>query len=570
MTRPLYLDIKIMTAAVSRATLPHCLLYWEANTPEAVYLTQPANGVVRNYTWRQVADEVKRMAAYLQSLNLPERSSIALLGRNSAHWIMADLAITLAGHVTVPMYPTLNAETAEYILEHCEARLLFLGKMDGKADTWNEIKGSIPATLPVIGMPLSPAFGNIPQWTEIIARTAPLAVPKLPQLSDLATIVYTSGSTGRPKGVMHSFATMISITQGMEAIWNFSNKERMLSYLPLAHVAERAAVETTSLYFGFRIYFSEGLETFQQDLQRAQPTLFFSVPRLWTKFYLGVSEKLPPKKQKILFNLPIVGKAVKKKVLKQLGLDQTRFALTGSAPLPPNIIEWYRNLGLELLDVYGMSENFGYSHSNKPNQARVGYVGSVNPGVHHRLAENGEIEVKSPAQMLGYYKLESNDLTADGYFRTGDRGEIDSQGRLKITGRVKELFKTSKGKYVAPVPIENKLNNHPKVEAVCVMGAGEPQPFALLMLSQDAHNELAKGEIDRQHLTHDFKALLQEVNKTLEDHETLDYVVVVKDVWRVENGYLTPTLKIKRNVLEDRYARHGDEWLKQKQAIIWE
>jgi long-subunit acyl-CoA synthetase (AMP-forming) len=562
-----------MSTANERATQVHCLLHWEKHTPNHVYLTQPCgNGVVKTYTWKQVGDEVRRMAAYLQSLNLPPKSNIGLLGRNSAHWIMADLAIWMAGHVTVPLYPTLNGETFTYILEHSDTALLMVGKMDGKADGWKEIAPVLPEGLPIIGMPLSPKL-NVPQWDDIIAQTAPLANPELPDPDSMATIVYTSGSTGRPKGVMHSFRTMIVIINGMESIWGFSNKERMLSYLPLAHVAERAAVETTSLYFGFQVFFSEGLDTFQQDLQRAQPTIFFSVPRLWTKFYLGVHEKLPAKKQKILFNIPILGSLVKKKVLKQLGMDQVRAALTGSAPLPPNIIAWYRDLGLELLDVYGMSENFAYSHASKPGEMRVGYVGSVNPGVEHRIAENGEVQVKSPGQMLGYYKMPGKmdeEMTHDGYFMTGDRGEIDERGRLKITGRVKELFKTSKGKYVAPVPIENKLNNHPKVEVVCVTGPSEPQPFGLLMLSLDALKELERGEIDRDTLTREFHSLLEEVNSSLEDHEAMDYVVVVKDQWTMENGFLTPTMKIKRNVIEERYMPNAGHWVTRKQKVIWE
>ena len=562
-----------MSTTNERATQVHCLLHWEKATPDNVYLTQPfGNGIVKTYTWKQVGDEVRRMAAYLQSLNLPPKSNIGLLGRNSAHWIMADLAIWMAGHVTVPLYPTLNGETFSYILEHSDTSLLMVGKMDGKADGWKEIQPVLPAGLPIIGMPLSPKM-NAPQWDDIIAKTAPLANPALPDPDSLATIVYTSGSTGRPKGVMHSFRTMIIIINGMESIWGFSNRERMLSYLPLAHVAERAAVETTSLYFGFQVFFSEGLDTFQQDLQRAQPTIFFSVPRLWTKFYLGVHEKLPAKKQKLLFSIPILGNLVKKKVLKQLGMDQVRAALTGSAPLPPNIISWYRELGLELLDVYGMSENFAYSHASKPGEMRVGYVGSVNPGVEHRIAENGEVQVKSPGQMLGYYKMPGKmdeEMTHDGYFMTGDRGEIDERGRLRITGRVKELFKTSKGKYVAPVPIENKLNNHPKVEVVCVTGPSEPQPFGLLMLSLDAVRELEKGEIDKETLTREFHSLLEEVNKSLEDHETLDYVVVVKDQWTMENGFLTPTMKIKRNVIEERYMPNAGHWITRKQKVIWE
>lgn len=561
-----------MSATPDKTDLLNCIEHWERYTPDAVYLTQPyPGGRVVDYTWREVADQARRMAAYLQSLNLPAGSTIGLLGKNSAHWIMADLAIWMAGHVTVPLYPTLNAETAQYIMEHSEARLLFLGKMDGGTDTWNDLRHGLPKDVPMIGMPLSP-LRDIPQWDDLIKQHQPLKNVVHRDVDALTTIVYTSGSTGRPKGVMHSFRSMTAGLHGIKQMWEITPDDRMLSYLPLAHVAERAAVECLSLYFGFRLYFADKLETFQQDLKRARPTLFFSVPRLWTKFYLAINDKLPPRKQRLLFSLPILSRIVKKKILQEMGLDHVRFALTGAAPLPPEIIDWYRTLGLELLEVYGMSENFGNSHASRPGEVRVGYVGHATPGTLCRIADNGELEVKSPSQMLGYYKMPertAEDVTPDGYFRTGDRGEIDAQGRLRITGRVKELFKTSKGKYIAPVPIENKLN-HPKIEVSCVTGPTQPQPFVLLMPSPDAQKELREGAVSRDALTQEFSSLIDQVNATLEDHEKLDYAVIVKEQWTMENGFLTPTMKIKRNVIEERYLPQADSWKKAGSKVVWE
>lgn len=565
-----------MSRYESRETLVHCLMHWATTTPNQVYMTQPnSDGSSYDLTWGQVSEQARRISAYLRSLNLPAGSSVGLLGRNSAHWIVADLGIWMAGYVTVPLYPTLNGETVAYILDHAECKAVIMGKMDGVADGWNDIKNYLPAELPKASLPLAPAFPNTVTYEQLSKDYQPLpeADISLPAADKLATIVYTSGSTGRPKGVMHNFGTMCSVAGALRDTYKIGRHDRMLSYLPLAHVAERAVLETASLYFGFRIYFADGLETFQRDLQRAQPTIFFSVPRLWTKFYLAINEKLPPKKQRILFNLPILSGIIKKKILTQLGLDEVRLAITASAPLPPNIMAWYRNLGLELLDVYGMTENFGYSHGSRPGEVRLGYVGHCNPGVECRIAENGEVQVRSPGQMVGYYKAPdktAEDMTDDGFLKTGDRGEIDSEGRLRITGRVKELFKTSKGKYVAPVPIENKLNNHPKVEVICVTGPSEPQPFALFMLSLDAQNEIKRGELSREQLSGEFAKLLAEVNATLEDHEKLDYVVVVKDQWTIENGFLTPTMKIKRNIVEDKYMPHAEEWLKKRQKVIWE
>ena len=559
-----------MSIAKEKQTSVHCLYYWAEKTPDRPYLTQPfPDGHVEELTWRQAADEVARMAAHLMAMDLPKASNIAILGRNSAHWILSDLAIWSAGHVSVPLYPTLNGETAAYVLEHSEAKLLFLGKMDGTADGWNDIKGHLPGDLPIISLPMSPRQ-DTPQWKEITGRTEP-AKPILPDPDSLATIVYTSGSTGKPKGVMHSFRTMISVADGLQQLFPVSQDERMLSYLPLAHVAERAAVETQSLYYGFHLYFANSLDTFQEDLQRARPTLFFSVPRLWMKFYLAINDKLPPKKQKILFNIPVLNRLVKKKVLKQLGLDHTRAALTGAAPLAPEIIAWYRNLGLELLEVYGMSENFGYSHCNRPGQAKVGTVGVPNPGVEQRIGEGGEVLVKSPGQMLGYFKNEEKtreDVTEDGFLRTGDMGEIDKDGFMRITGRVKDLFKTSKGKYVVPVPIESRFN-HPKVEVVCVAGSNQSQPCALLLLSDEARADIERGG-DRAKLERELAEELDSVNAESEAHEKLAFAVVVKDPWTMENGMLTPTMKIKRNVIEQHYAGKMDDWYKRSGKVIWE
>jgi len=555
----------------NKSTLLHCLLHWEATQTHTVYMTQPfADGRIVDYTWVEVASQVRRMATHLLSLNLPPRSSIALLGKNSAHWVMADLAIWMAGHVTVPLYPALNGDTAGYILEHSEARLLFLGKMDGKSDGWNEIQPVIPANMPIISLPMSPR-ADVPQWDQIIGNTAPRQDIPLPKPEDLATILYTSGSTGRPKGVMHNHAGFVRGADGLNRMLSMSPADRLLSYLPLAHVAERMAIEAGSIYNGSYVFFADKLDTFPADLRRARPTIFFSVPRLWTKFYLGVNQKLPLEKQKKLFAIPLLSRIIKKKILTQLGLQDVRVALTGSAPLPSELIAWYRKLGLELLEVYGMSENLAYSHGCLPGGTRMGWIGPGYEGVESRIDTNGELLVKSPCQMLGYYKMPektAEEMTADGFFRTGDRGEFDEQGRLRITGRVKELFKTSKGKYVAPAPIENKLGSHPVIESSCVTGASQAQPFALIMLSPEAQQtRAAKGD---ETMGRELQVVLDRVNAQLEDHEQLDYLVVVKEPWTVENGFLTPTLKIKRNIIEERYMPQADQWAGLKRSVIWQ
>lgn len=552
-------------------TLLDCLDHWATTQPNKVYFTQPfSTEKTVDYTWGQVADQVNRMAAYLQSLNLPEKTHIGILGKNSAHWIMADLAIWRAGHVSIPLYPTLNAETAEYVLENSDSKMIFIGKMD---ELWRVVEKGIPTSMPTITLPLAPQLAHAKKWDDIVAATAPTQNPVKRSKDEMATMLYTSGSTGKPKGVMISFNAMISALRGTSKVMTFSNTDRMISYLPLAHAAERAILETGSLFYGFHVYFSFGLDSFIQDLQRARPTLFFSVPRLWTKFYNGICGKIPLGVQHIIFRIPILSGLFKKFLLKKLGLSEVRMALSGSAPLAPALMSWYRNLGLDLLEGYAMSENFAYSHCSLPGKVRVGYVGNTYPGVECKISEVGEVLVKSPCNMMGYYKnpeLTAQSYTEDGFLKTGDMGVIDEQGRLKITGRVKELFKTSKGKYIAPVPIENRLNGHELIEAVCVTGPSFPQPFALVMLPLDEHKQVEQNPSEAARVESEMNELLNHVNGQLEAHEKLSCIVVVKDLWTMENGFLTPTMKIKRNVIEENYLPKAEAWLKMKKPVVIE
>jgi len=542
--------------------------HWEKTAPNQLWLTQPiGNGEVQKYTWAQAMNQVRRMAAHLKSLDLEPGSHIALISKNCAHFIFADLAIWMAGHVSVALYPTLNADTIDYILDHSESKLLFVGKLDD----WEEIQKGIPDGMPCIAFPLAPQT-EYESWDSITARTEPLQGNPSRKPEEPAIIVYTSGSTGRPKGVMHNFGAIAASVDGAQEIFHADTKDRMLSYLPLAHVFERFVVEAQGIRTGGQLFFAESLDTFVADLNRAQPTIFISVPRLWLKFQLGVFHKLPPQKLARLLRIPLLNRVIKKKVLTGLGLQHVRIANSGSAPIPPDLIQWYRDLGLELLEGYGMSEDFAYSHVSYPGRGRVGYVGSPMPGVDVKISEDGEILIKSPGNMMCYYKqpeLTAECYTEDGYFRTGDRGERDEEGRLKITGRVKELFKTSKGKYVAPAPIENLLNNSANVEMSCVSGSGHPQPFALILPAEELRPKLSDSNV-RAQIEAELDALLNEVNQEVEPFERLQFLAVVKDPWLIENGFLTPTMKMKRSKLEDAYGPSAGEWYGAGRRVVWE
>ncbi|MEI7051183.1 AMP-binding protein [Pseudomonas koreensis] len=535
----------------------------EARHPRQRFLVQPiGGGQVETLTWADVGHQARCAAHWLRARELPQGSHIALISKNCAHWIIADLAIWMAGHVSVPLYPNLTADSVNQVLTHSESVLAFIGKLDD----WPGMSVGVPADLPTISLPLHPPGEFDFSWDDL-QKSSPIRDDPRPPGEQLATIIYTSGTTGLPKGVMHSFANLGFATTRGTQLFGLNEQDRLLSYLPLCHVAERMFVELASIYTGQTVFFAESLDTFITDLQRARPTAMFGVPRIWTKFQMGVYGKIPAKRLDFLLGLPFIGKRVGHKVLAGLGLDALRVALSGAAPVPQTLLSWYQKLGLDVLEVYGMTESCGYSHICLPGQYKQGWIGKPCPEVEVRIDESGEVLVRSQANMLGYFKepqKTAETLTEDGFLRTGDKGEQDAEGRLRLTGRLKEIFKTSKGKYVAPAPIENRLAVHSRIEQVCVVGDGLSAPLGLCVLST------VNQEEGRASLHSSLEKLLEEVNAVLDKHERLRRLVVVKDSWAVENGFLTPTLKIKRNVIEDTYGARFEEWSARSEAVLWQ
>ena len=535
----------------------------EARHPRQRFLVQPiGGGQVETLTWADVGHQARCAAHWLRSREWPPGSHIALISKNCAHWIIADLAIWMAGHVSVPLYPNLTAESVNQVLTHSESVLAFIGKLDD----WPGMSPGVPAGLTTVSLPLHPPGTFDFNWDDL-QRSSPIQDDPRPAAEQLATIIYTSGTTGLPKGVMHSFANLGFATTRGTQLFGLNENDRLLSYLPLCHVAERMFVELASIYTGQTVFFAESLDTFLADLKRARPTAMFGVPRIWTKFQMGVYSKIPAKRLDLLLGLPFIGRRIGHKVLAGLGLDALRVALSGAAPVPLTLLRWYQKLGLDVLEVYGMTESCGYSHICLPGQYKEGWIGRPCPDVEVRIDESGEVQVRSQANMLGYFKepqKTAETLTEDGFLRTGDKGEQDAEGRLRLTGRLKEIFKTSKGKYVAPAPIENRLAVHSRIEQVCVVGDGLSAPLGLCVLSAVGREEA------RAPLHSSLEKLLEEVNAVLDKHERLRRLVVVKDSWAVENGFLTPTLKIKRNIIEDTYGARFEEWSERSEAVLWQ
>ena len=542
----------------------------ESEQANDLCFTQPfADGSLKEFTWAQVASDARRVAAYLRSLELEPGSRIALMSSNCAYWIMADLAIWLAGHVSVPIYPVLTGNSVKQILDHSGARAMFAGKLDN----WADIQTGVQEHIQIITFPIESSVptGAGKAWSDILTEFDPILDSPTPSLDDLATIIYTSGTTGMPKGVMHTFNNLAIVGTASGDMYSITKNDRKLSYLPLAHVAERAAVEVNQLYYGYQVFFSCSLDTFGEDLRRARPTMFFAVPRIWQKFQQQVLARVPARRLQLLLKLPLISKRMRKKVLSGLGLDNMRVAVSGAAPLSTTLIDWYGSLGIEILEGYGMSENFAFSHATRAGESRVGYVGTPSPGVKCKLSDNSEIMIKTPAATIGYYKepeLTSELFDGDGYIHTGDKGEIDEKGRLRITGRIKEIFKTSKGKYVAPAPIEDKLLQNQNIEQVCVTGANLPQPIALMTLNEQsiASSTTLEG---KENITKSLRATVESVNSSLDKHENIACLVIIADQWTIDSGIMTPTLKVKRAKLDEVYTPYFQDWLRQKETVHW-
>ncbi|MFS1436492.1 AMP-binding protein [Shewanella sp. 10N.286.48.A6] len=527
------------------------LSHWAETQGDAVYLRQPINGQFVDFTWGEVQQKVQQIAGALRHLGLVPGDKVALLSKNCAEWFITDLALMHGGYISVPIYPTANAEMIRYVLEHSGAKAIFTGKLDFWADQEAGVGGEIlRLALPYDTMPAQY------HWEKLLELGQPLLDAPTPSSDQMMTLIYTSGSTGKPKGAMQTFGSYGWTCEAVVRDLKTNTTDRLLSYLPLAHITERVAIQGSSFYSGSSVAFVESLDSFVADVQRCRPTVFFSVPRLWTLFQLNIVNKIGQSKLDLLLKIPLVSGLVKRKIQKGLGLEHCRLLGSGSAPIPPSQLEWYNKIGMNISEAWGMTENCAYSIINFPfNASKIGSVGRPVEGCQVRRTDEGELMVKSPGLMTGYYKQEEATAAcfdADGFFHTGDLCEIDEDGYISITGRVKDNFKTSKGKYVAPVPIERKIAQDPHIELLCVIGSGLPHPITLVQLSEGSALQA------REEVRASLKATLDGVNPHLESHEVVDAIVVVTEPWTIENDALTPTLKIKRHVLEKQFSAKVD------------
>ena len=544
---------------------------WEEKLKDKPFLKQPFGDVWEVYTWGEVGQYARKLATGLKSLGLRENAHIGLVSKNCREWIIADLAIMMAGYISVPFFPNLTSKEINTLLTFGDVDLLIAGKVED----WEEQKQGVPEGMPIIAFPNYSGHSKITegnQWFDFINQFEPLQTPHVPKLSDVWTIIFTSGTTGNPKGVVLDYLansrTELITLKSNELQIDFNGNNSFFSYLPLNHIAERVVVEFTAFRFGGTMSFAESMDTFAKNLQDTQPTVFFAVPRIWTKFQMGILSKVSQEKLTKLLKIPVLSWVLKNKFKKTLGLSKARAIVSGAAPLQESLRAWHRKIGILITNGYGMTENCAITTHLEPYMmGKAGSVGIAQPEVELKIdSETSEILMRGPFVMKEYYK--QPELTAevikDGWLHTGDQGHLDEEGFLFITGRVKDIFKTSKGKYIEPLVLESYFADIIDFEQICVAGLGLPQPICLAVLSEIG---LAKPQEEMKAYLKDF---LEKVNAQLAGYKKISTLIIVKDTWTVENGLTTPTLKIKRNNVDKMYDGNYSTWHQDEATVIFE
>lgn len=537
---------------------------WEAGTPDAVFLRQPFGKRWKEYTWRETGIAARKLLAQIQQMQFMPGTKIGIWSNNCAEWIICDLALMMGGYISVPLYANVNSENLKGILLHAECELLFVGKIDLKV--WESNKYAIPSKVKTLAMP-GFQFENLVQQVHQIESSVPKPNIILPSFDDLLTIIYTSGTTGAPKGVMHTYGTTINaVLAAREMVMIDQPGNRFISYLPLSHAAERGLVEFGAIYSGGSISFVESAEQFSATMQVVQPTHFLAVPRVWQKFREGILEKVSSNKIEFMLRIPFVSSMLKKRILTTLGLQKAKIILTGAAPISVELLKWFHRLGIPIQEAYGLSEDFNVCSINPRTDIRIGTTGKLLSGQEVKiLPDTHEIIQRSAWIMKGYFKDPELNAKAiqDGYFYTGDIGEI-VDGYLVITGRVKDIFKTAKGEYIAPFQIEAHFLSMDEIDQACVLGSRYPKPFIVVVLSKRGK------EMDKDMLEGKLKATLDVYNRDSMGYQRLKKVIIVKDEWTTDNGILTLTMKMKRNVVAKLYEEKLENKYSTDETISWE
>ena len=540
---------------MQHSTLTEQARHWAVSQPEQVWMRDLAESGATEYTWGAAVAEIDRVAAWLEAA-FGHGERMALLSRNRAHWIMADMGIIHSGNVTVPLFTTHAQATAEYILGFTDTKVLFLGE----TENWHSVKEVLPEgcvliTLPGVGCDLPHT-----KWEDLVAAASTEAPSYKPGPDDVVSLVFTSGTTGLPKGVIQTHATNLIPMRRCQYLFTQREQPRWFSYLPLSHIAERQIVEFSSINTGGEIWFNESLETLARDLPQCRPNIFFGPPRVWEQLRQSITAKFGGA-EALATALASDQAGVQALVRGALGMDEVEYCLTAAAPTPPSLIEWWDEVGVKLCEGFGQTEAMGLIITD-PEDRRIGSIGRPAGEVEVKIGDNDELLIKAEGCTPGYYNRpeKTAELWQNGWLHTGDKVRIDDDGFIFITGRVKDYFKTIQGKFVAPPPIEGLFADNPHSEQQCLLGRGYSKTVMVTVLNEPAR-ALPKQEVEAAAL-----ATVDSINGEIEKHARIGAVIFSSEPWTIENEILTPTMKIRREQIENKFgdsaeriAREGAE-----------
>jgi len=537
------------------STLTEQARHWASTQPEKIWMRDLHETGADEYRWGETVAEIDRAASWLEA-EFGEGQRMALLSRNRAHWIMADMAVIHSGNVTVPLFTTHATATAEYILEFTETKVLFLGQ----TENWEGVKTVLPADCLLVTLPGVECELPHKTWAELISAAPADAPDYQPHGDDIVSLVFTSGTTGLPKGVIQTHATNLVPMRRCQELFTQQDQPRFFSYLPLSHIAERQVVEFSSVNSGGEIFFNESLETLARDLPQCKPHIFFGPPRVWEQLRQSVTAKFGGA-DALKAALEADQAGVQALVVGALGFEEVDYFLTAAAPTPPALIHWWESVGVNLCEGFGQTEAMGLIATD-PADRRVGSIGRPVGEVEVKIGENDEMLIKAEGCTPGYYNRpeKTAELWQDGWLHTGDKIEIDDDGFIFITGRVKDYFKTIQGKFVAPPPIEGLFAENAHSEQQCLLGRGYSKTVMVTVVNEPAR-ALPREEVEAAAL-----ATVESINGQIEKHARIGAVIFSETPWTIENEILTPTMKIRREQIEkqfgedaERLAREGAE-----------
>jgi long-subunit acyl-CoA synthetase (AMP-forming) len=554
------------------------------------------NGQWNTLSWKNYRDEVRLAARALIKLGVKPKEGVSIIGYNRPEWLVANLAAIYAGGIPAGIYTTSSPDQCQYVSDHCDASVVFVENAE-QLEKYKVVREQLPKVKAIVMMEGHDPTPNVYSWRHFLQLGEQVAVSDLEarmqaqQSSDVCTLIYTSGTTGTPKGVMITHRNMTWVAQTVMSMIGGVQSDRFISYLPLSHIAEQAVSVHGPMTTGACVYFAESMEALADNLREVRPTVFLGVPRVWEKIQAKMQragEGAPAWRKKLIawakeqglegvhalekgqapgLGYKIADKLVFSKVRERLGLDQCRFRATAAAPISRDTLDFFASLGLPIYEVYGMSECTGPATISLPNHFEIGKAGFVLPGTEMKIAEDGEICMRGPHVFAGYFKDEKatrEAIDSEGWLHSGDVGTLDGRNYLQITDRKKELLITAGGENVAPQLIEGFLRGIPLVSQAVVVGDRKKYLAALLTLDPEKLMAIAEqvgssakdpeAAAKCQHIWSYLNGQIDNVNQRLARVQAVKKFKIITTDFSVDGGELTPTLKLKRRVINEKYA----------------